>query len=211
MTNPPEDGDAAQSTGPLIQDSRERADLEARNSLQQFHAIRELVADRAGSFRISPRDICELQAIAVRGVFRCAGSYRSSDIEISNSTHRPPTPSDLPHLVQEMCDYVNRLPGHDQETQAIHIASYLIWRLNWIHPFADGNGRTARAIAYFAICAVLGYELPGSITVPELIMRHRKAYYVALDASDEAWQRGFLDLEAMESLISDLLAEQLSS
>lgn len=31
---------------------------------------------------------------------------------------------------------------------ADHLGAYVLWKLNWIHPFADGNGRTARAVAY---------------------------------------------------------------
>jgi hypothetical protein len=39
-------------------------------------------------------------------------------------------------------------PACCADATAIHLAAYLMWRLNWIHPFADGNGRTARMTSY---------------------------------------------------------------
>ncbi len=36
------------------------------------------------------------------------------------------------------------------------LAAYALWRLNWIHPFIEGNGRTARAACYYLICMKYG-------------------------------------------------------
>ena len=41
------------------------------------------------------------------------------------------------------------------------LAAYALWRLNWIHPFVEGNGRTARAACYYLICMKAGRLLPG--------------------------------------------------
>jgi Fic family protein len=38
------------------------------------------------------------------------------------------------------------------DCSAIWRAAYALCRLNWIHPFAGGNGRTARAFSYLIIC-----------------------------------------------------------
>jgi Fic family protein len=84
-----------------------------------------------------------------------------------------------------------------------------MWRANWIHPFFGGNGRTARAIAYLIMCARLGFRLPGTQTIPDLIVAERDPYYRALRESDDAWEKGSLDLTAMEGLMSSLLAQQL--
>lgn len=107
-----------------------------------------------------------------------------------------------------MCDYVNQNWGKT----AIHLAAYLMWRINWIHPFFGGNGRTARAIAYLVLCARLGFTLPGTKTIPDLIVEHhRKSYYEALRHADEMWKGGSLDVSMMESLMSALLASQLAA
>ncbi len=84
-----------------------------------------------------------------------------------------------------------------------------MWRLNWIHPFFGGNGRTARAIAYLILCAKLGFQLPGEKTIPDLIVETRDPYYDAMRAADVAWAKNDLDISVMESLMSSLLAEQL--
>ena len=84
-------------------------------------------------------------------------------------------------------------------------------RLNWIHPFAGGNGRTSRAVSYLVLCARLGYRVPGTDTIPEQIVANRQPYYEALDAADAAWARNIIDMGAMERLLEHALAVQLSS
>lgn len=84
-----------------------------------------------------------------------------------------------------------------------------MWRVNWIHPFFGGNGRSSRAFSYLILCVKLGFTLPAEKNIPELIVENRDPYYAALRAADAAWINGILDLSAMEKLISDLLAIQL--
>jgi len=87
-----------------------------------------------------------------------------------------------------------------------------MWRLNWIHPFADGNGRTSRITSYVVLCVRAGYEPPGSPTIPEQIVQNRQPYFQALDAADEAWRAtGAVDVSEMENLLSALLARQLTA
>jgi len=81
--------------------------------------------------------------------------------------------------------------------------------VNWIHPFFGGNGRTARAIAYLVMCVRLGFKLPGTRTIPDLIAADRNAYCEALRQADEAWENKELDFSVMERLMSSLLAQQL--
>ena len=82
--------------------------------------------------------------------------------------------------------------------------------MNWIHPFVDGNGRTARAISYVILCVRLGYRLPGTQTIPEQIAKHKAPYY-SLKAADVCETEGKLDLSEMEALLESLLAAQLVS
>ncbi len=104
-----------------------------------------------------------------------------------------------------MCEYVNG----DSNATPVHLASYVMWRVNWIHPFFGGNGRTARAASYLVLCTKLGFIVPGTPAMPELIVANRDPYYEALRAADTAWKKGRLDLTAMEKLLSGLLATQL--
>ena len=86
-----------------------------------------------------------------------------------------------------------------------------MWRLNWIHPFADGNGRTSRMVSYVVLSIRAGTILPGTPTIPDQIVDNRTPYFDALDAADEAWRHGKIDVSRMEELLGSLLATQLAS
>jgi len=84
-----------------------------------------------------------------------------------------------------------------------------MWRINWIHPFDDGNGRTARAASYLVLSVKLDSRLPGKPTIPDLIVYSKGPYYAALEAADRAWSDGRIDLAEMETLLENLLSAQL--
>jgi Fic family protein len=105
-----------------------------------------------------------------------------------------------------MCDYVNE--NWDTATP-IHLAAYIMWRLNWIHPFADGNGRTARILSYVVMSIRAQAVLVGSPSMPAQIVENRNPYFEALDAADAAYRDGKIDVSKMEQLLSEMLAKQL--
>ena len=84
-----------------------------------------------------------------------------------------------------------------------------MWRVNWIHPFFGGNGRTARVIAYLVLSARLGFTIPGEVTIPDLIDSEKEPYYKALREADAAFASGALDISLMEELMSSMFAKQL--
>ena len=77
-----------------------------------------------------------------------------------------------------MCDYIN---NHWNDMSAVHLCAYVLWKLNWIYPFSDGNGRTARAVAYVVLSIKLDSLLPGAPTIPEQIAGNKTPYYKALN------------------------------
>lgn len=89
-------------------------------------------------------------------------------------------------------------------------AAYGLWRLNWIHPFIEGNGRTARAVCYYLLCTRAGGLLPGRKIVPERIRENRAPYYAALQAADRAWAQGHLDCSELENYLIGLVRDQLN-
>jgi Fic family protein len=150
----------------------------------------------------------KLNRLALDGLSSLAGSYRPAGIEIQGSKHTPPGAHLVPELIEELCEYVTA----NWDRSPIHLASYILWRLNWIHAFVDGNGRTTRVTSFLVLCVRLGYRVPGSLTIPELISRDKKPYYSALEAADAAYESAKkIDVSAMEDLVKNLLAEQLAS
>jgi Fic family protein len=195
----------------LIVDPIAEAQRESENAVAQFDRVLDLideVARDARPFRLRPSIILDLHRIALDGLSSYAGIYRPADVSIGQSKHAPPPAHLVPSLIEEMCDHVM---DNFASAQALHLCAYVMWRLNWIHPFTDGNGRTSRALAYFVLCAKIGYRLPGQETLPEQIARDKAPYYSALEQADERWSDDKLDLAALEQLLDQCLAAQLLS
>ncbi len=200
--------DSKPASHQLFSSPDEKARLEARNGLLQFDEVLKLIdKSQKEPFKLRPSTIQHLQRVAIQDIYTCAGNYRTGPVCINGTTHQPPPPYEVSTLVEEMCDYVT----DHWDQSPIHLAAYCMWRVNWIHPFAGGNGRTSRAVSYLVLCAKLGYRITGTLTIPEQIVANRQPYYGALDAADEAWAKGIIDVSKMESLLSDMLAKQLLS
>jgi Fic family protein len=187
------------------------AELEVENGLRQYDLAMDVIRtflepDRP--FALQPSLIQQLQAIAVEGIEAYPGEWRKVSVAISKSSHQPPAPHLVSFLVQEMCDYVN---NNWHEKTAFHLSAYVMWKLNWIHPFEDGNGRTSRTVAYIVLSAKLNTLLPGVPTIPQQIQNDRTPYFRALEAADAAAAGGNADVSEMEAVIKGMLAEQLLS
>lgn len=190
----------------LFSSPEQKADLEARNGLFQFDEVVRLIHTSNDVLALSPDIIKSLHSCAIRDIYSCAGNFRNGWVTIHNSSHTPPHPDQVSVLVDSMCEYAN-----DHQKDAVHVSAYLMWRMNWIHPFFGGNGRTSRAVSYLALSVGLGMLLPGNPTIPDQIVLDREPYYEALEAADHCWGQGQLNLELMEGLIRKLLTQQLSS
>jgi Fic family protein len=193
----------------LISDPQRKAEAEARNGLRQYdvgiQAVQNALERRPFKLRLSL--VLTLHREALAGISLYAGNFRPAGVEIEGSKHEPPGAHLVPELVEELCDYVN---DHWEVSTPIHLGAYIMWRLNWIHPFADGNGRTSRILSYVVLSIRAGFVLPGTPTIPDQIVDNRTPYFEALDAADDAFAAGKIDVSKMENLIGTLLAAQLA-
>jgi len=194
----------------LLSDPQAKAEAEARNGLRQFDYGIQVVhqALERDFFKLRPSLVLALQREALTGISAYAGNFRPAGVEIVGSKHKPAEAHLVPELVEELCDYVN---DNWELKTAIHLASYVMWRLNWVHPFADGNGRTSRILSYVVLSIRAKSVFPGTPTIPEQIVDNRNPYFDALDAADAAWAEGNIDLSKMEELLSGMLARQLTN
>lgn len=208
--DPPQDRHSVALTADLIQDPDQKAKREAENGLRQFDRAMQIVDDYLATgrpFKLRLSLIFDLHREALDGISSYAGNFRPAGIDIQGSNHQPVGAYLVAEEVEHMCDYVN---ANWLASSAIHLAAYVMWRLNWIHPFTDGNGRTSRILSYLILCIRAGYRLPGKTTIPEQIAQNKKPYYDALEKSDIAFKENQkIDVSAMETLLEGYLAKQL--
>ncbi len=142
---------------------------------------------------------------AVTNISAFGGRFREEPIYVGN--HKPPHYKDV-------SNWMDRFISNVQENWYIwsptELAAYGLWRLNWIHPFTEGNGRTARTTCYYLLCARTGNLLPGKKILPERIKEDRAGYEGALQAADAAWDDGHLDFTEMEDYVAKLVIAQLN-
>ena len=119
----------------LISDPRAKAEAEARNGLRQYDAGIAAIqtALERGSFKLRTSLILGLHREALNGISMFAGNSRPAGVKIQGSKHEPVGAHMVPELVEDMCDYVNDLW---LTATPLHLGAYVMWRLNWIHPFA---------------------------------------------------------------------------
>ncbi len=74
---------------------------------------------------------------------RIQGDFRDVEVRISGSSHIPPDASEVPKLLNTL---VTEIRTRRKRNHPVELAAYVHNRLVNIHPFTDGNGRTARLI-----------------------------------------------------------------
>jgi len=175
------------------------------NGVRHYHFMHSMIE----AALISGRELLSrtlIQAInfhAIACLHAGAGHFRSCAVTVG--AYDPPGPERVESM---MDDFINMTNLNSKESQVIPLASSVLWAINHIHPFVNGNGRTARAIAYFAICVKLGKLLPGQPILPELLRENRPRYVEALREADGTGGR---DRSSLEDLLEKLLIQQLSS
>lgn len=192
----------------LVNDPAEIDRLEAENALVQYDYLLSLLQEHVGKkeFYLNSNMIQELNRIAVDRLHSKAGQYRTSSIRIRGSQHVPPPQHELYTLVEDLCFYCNVNKSKSPE----HLAAYCLWRLSWIHPFWNGNGRTARALCYLHLCIGFDTILPGRTTVLAHISKNKQRYYRMLELADLAYSQGQVNFDPLESYLTTLLTRQLS-
>lgn len=109
-----------------------------------------------------------------------AGCFRSNnDVVVENgitheTVHIPPTYEEIPNFVEDLCRFFNE----QDASQFIHpiIRGIIIhFMVAYVHPFADGNGRTARALFYWYMLKQ-GYWLTEYLSISRVIAKSKKSY-----------------------------------
>lgn len=93
--------------------------------------------------------------------------------------HTPPKHTEIPLLIEELCRFANT-DEEDTRTFIHPIIKGIIlhFLIGYIHPFEDGNGRTARSIFYWFMLS-RGYWLFEYMPISRIILRSKKNYALA--------------------------------
>lgn len=144
--------------------------LEAINHYEAIQYIREWIQQKVD---ITESLIKNIHAIILRGIDReNAGVYRSVPVAISGSRHTPPQPLQVPKLMEDLILWVQK----QSELHPVIFAADIHERIATIHPFIDGNGRTARLMMNLVLLQK-GYSI---VNIPG-DTKSRLAYYDALE------------------------------
>jgi Fic family protein len=145
--------------------------LEAINHVEAIDFIRDLAMDERA---IIEWDIRQIHGLVCKGD-RGAGAYRSVNVMAAGSNYRYPDAIMVPELMQGFGDWLHSNPA----LHPVEIATEIHYRLVTIHPFQDGNGRTARLLMNLSL-------LRSGYPIAVIKTEDRSAYIDAI----VAWQSG---------------------
>jgi Fic family protein len=140
-----------------------------------------------------------------------AGEFRPCEVRVGPEGH--PDTYHAPNYFRVhalMDNFINYVNANWNNADPLNLAAFVLWRLCAIHPFINGNGRTARAAAYFTICLKAGGWLPGKENMTTLLKQHPN-YTSALKHADATAAAGNLDLSPLIAVIADCVTQQLAS
>lgn len=114
------------------------------------------------------------EKIGLRGPMPPGILFAVYDSETGIPEYIPPEYADIPALLDELVEYVNTTDDHP-----LIIAAIVHYQLVTIHPFEDGNGRTARLMSGY-ILDYYGYGFNGIGSLEEYFAYAPDEYYAAL-------------------------------
>ncbi len=111
------------------------------------------------------------------------GRYRTTNVRVLGAIKSPPQSEKVPNLMNNLIEYITRNPDN---LNTIEMAAIIHYKLVEIHPFSDGNGRTARLLMNLFL---MKYGYP--ITI--VLKNDRKKYYHTLKEADSGNIKPFID------------------
>ncbi len=152
-----------------------------REVLNYFAALR-FIEKQAMVKKVGHEHIFRLHKIMATEVMDQgeAGSYRTIRVRVGR--YLPPPPRDVSGLMWELLEWWN---ARAVELSPVLSSAILHHRFEAIHPFADGNGRTGRALPLWELYR-RGFDSHHIFSVDEFYWEDRPRYYSALEAVERA-------------------------
>lgn len=189
------------STGRPPRDPSERM-------IHNNYVAMNMIRDR-GIRPITPEEIIELHSILTDGTLedpadcgRLRGAADNVVIYDRGSPptllHIPPPAEEIPERLARLCAFANEGKGpRDEFVHPVVRAIAIHFQIGYDHPFVDGNGRTARALFYWAMMNE-GYWLTEYLSISSVLKKHPANYL-----------RAYLHTESDDRDLSYFIAQQL--
>ena len=173
-------------TGLTIGGKSLREHFEVINHREAITFVEALVAQGEA---VTPFQVRQIHALVLKGIDdENAGHYRQLPVRIIGALYQPPEAWEVPRLITEWGDW---LEGAAKQLHPVEQASLAHHQLAAIHPFIDGNGRTARLVMNLLL---LKDGFPPTIIRKE----NRRQYYRLLAQADVGKVQPFVNFVGRE-------------
>jgi cell filamentation protein, protein adenylyltransferase len=162
---------------------RERDEKEVKNYYKAMEEVERLAQERQP---LTEEIVQRIHGLAFGGKAKPT-DYRDGQNVIRDSTsgrivYMPPESNDVPALMSDLADWIN-ISLDVNEIPAPLIAGLAHCQFATIHPYYDGNGRTARLLTTLILHSS-GYGLKGIYSLEEYYARDLSSYYTALEIGE---------------------------
>lgn len=175
-----------------------REHLEIVNHVEAIEYIKELVRDKE---EFNKRTLLDIHYLILKSIdTQSSGKYRNVDVMISGSMHKPPSFLQVQELMDEYFEFYQ---ANKDVIHPVVLSAYMHEKLVTIHPFVDGNGRTARLVMNL-ILLQHGYPITNISSQND----QRNDYYTSLETvqtkKDDIMFLKFIAKNVKESLMKYL-------
>ncbi len=182
----------------MLRSGRRPRDHGEKMIFNNYRAMEHLRSLR--NVQLTPEHVLELHRILTEGTLENVedvGCYRRDDavhvvdMRDNSTLHVPPSHTELPQRMQRLCDFANADEASLPFVHPVLRAILLHFMVGYDHPFADGNGRTARALFYWSM-ARSGYWLIEYTSISHILRKapaqYMRAYlYTETDKNDTTY------------------------
>lgn len=170
--------------GITIKGKNLREHFEAKNHEKAINLVEALAKPK---YSLREKDIFTIHSLVLQNIeSEFAGRYRNGQVRILGANFAPPNYLKVSTLMKELVKYTNHNP---EKLNFVELISRFHHKFVWIHPFFDGNGRTARLLMNLLF---MKHGYPPAI----ILKNNRQQYYRCLNQANSGNYDPFILLVA---------------
>lgn len=161
-----------------------REHFEAKNHEKAIYFVEDLAKPK---YALTEKDIFSIHRLVLENIeSEFAGKYRNGQVRILGANFIPPNFVKVSQLMKELVGFTNDNP---ERLDNVELIAKFHHQFVWIHPFFDGNGRTARLLMNLLF---LKFGYPPAI----ILKNNRQQYYRSLNQANKGDYKAFMLLIA---------------